>query len=465
MRRNGPSTAVAALVMATSLSACAPLPWRTLSSSHDDALAVERHDVAPPSATSRAAPNATPANRRDTLDRIWRTVDAKYRDADVARKALPALVPRSTSDLETVGSDVDFYRVLQRNGGAIEDSHTLVITPLEAEQWRTQRSTAIGIEYDIVDGRVVVTSVSPGFPAAEQGVRRGMLIEQIDDQPIDDAFLAAAALRRDEDSPETRDESAPENRSLVAVWSRLGGNDATPGVHRVALRRADESRMQVDLLARAVDVPTVERFDPLPSGVGVLRWSRFDPSVLPRLSDDLARAAEEGRAFVIDLRHDPGGAMDAFIDLVDHFIDRPAASGRVAFRLWELPVAFPIDGEAVDRPYLEPIALLIDGATGSAAGMTAHALAELCDAIVVGVPTSGRVVGLLREFELPDAGVLQVAELGFTSPHGRRMENAPPLPTVPATPTWAQLRAGADVLLRVAEHASLAVERTRGDPR
>ena len=106
-----------------------------------------------------------------------------------------------------------------------------------------------------------------------------------------------------------------------------------------------------------------------------------------------------------------------------------------------------------------PIAILIDRSTGSAAELTAHALVELRDALPVGERTCGCVVGIQREFMLPDGGALRVAEASFRSPHDRRMESDPLLPAVTVEPTLAALRAGDDVVLQAAERALLTESR------
>jgi C-terminal processing protease CtpA/Prc len=311
---------------------------------------------------------------------------------------------------------------------------------------------------------VLVENVVEGFPADEQGIKRGMVIQAIDDRPLDAAFLAKAlAEPADGVTDNDADPEAAEparirrlNLELRAVRALLTSEDGAPRKHRLTLQRADDAVIQVEILARAGDVPTVEHYTLLPSGIGVLRLSRFDPSIRDRLERDIASAREHSRGLVIDLRANPGGEVGMFQWLVDQFIDRPVALGRMTVRLWNQPISRPIAGEPAFDPYLKPIALLIDRYTGSAAEWTAHALVELRDAVPVGERTCGCVVGVRREFVLPDGGVLRVAEAGFRSAHDRRMENDPLQPKITAEPTLAEARAGDDVQLRVAERALLA---------
>jgi carboxyl-terminal processing protease len=442
------------LAASTALAGCAALPTRDLSSSHEVALAFDHREVAPPSTTGFAPANATPERRRDTLDRIWRVIDDEYFDPTFATVDLPALKARSREDLAKVASDADFYRVLQTAIGGLPDSHTGVLTPREAELERTQQTTLIGIGYRVVEGHLVIVEVLPGFPAHESGVRVGMLMESVDGQSLDAAFLAKAAKDAVLD-PSVDPAISREAAQLRAVSALLAPGEGTPRAHHVALRRADDSVWQTTLRARDGDVPTEEGLTLRPSGVAVLRLSRFDPSVVPALVRDVQKAGTESRALIVDLRNNLGGDVGVFSDLIDQFLDGPVVVGSETLRFWHFPVTFDVHAEPAAHPYLKPVAVLIDGATASAAEMTAHALVELREAIPVGESTCGCVVGLAREFVLPDGGVLRVAEVGFRSPHGRRMERDPLEPAITVAPTLAQLRAGADVAVDEAERALL----------
>jgi C-terminal processing protease CtpA/Prc len=71
-------------------------------------------------------------------------------------------------------------------------------------------------------------------------------------------------------------------------------------------------------------------------------------------------------------------------------------------------------------PLLMPVAVLIDSRTGSAAELLAVTLAEQRNALLVGEPSCGCVVGVRVEYVLPDGGGLRVAETGFVSARGAR---------------------------------------------
>ena len=438
--------------------ACAPLPTRPIAFGKVDASLTNRPVLPRPSTTGFAPANATPEQRVATLDHVWQAIDSYYYDPQFERIDVAALQARSTAELASVHNDAEFYRVLKRGVAAMHDSHTLVMTPRQAEDERSQQATQIGIVFDLIDDRVVIMEVVPGFPADEQGIRRGMIIDAVDDTPLDAAFFAKAATSTDQVDaddalPTESDAARRRDRQRRAVRALLRNDDDAPHAHRLTLRRADDTIVRAEVLARTGAVPTVERFVMLPSGIGLLRLSRFDHAMLARLDRDIERARVESRGLIIDLRANGGGEVAVFRRLVDHFIAAPASLGQLTARFWDRRVTLTLQGTPIAKPYLKPIAVLIDRYTGSAAELTAHALVELRDAIPVGDPTCGCVVGIHREFVLPDGGVLRVAEASFRSPHDRRMEADPLLPAVTARPTLAEARAGDDVVLHAAEAA------------
>jgi carboxyl-terminal processing protease len=99
------------------------------------------------------------------------------------------------------------------------------------------------------------------------------------------------------------------------------------------------------------------------------------------------------------------------------------------------------------RPLSQPLAVLVDGRTASSAELTAVTLAEQRDALLVGEPTCGCAVAVRVEYVLPDGGGLRIAETGFVSARGARMQDAPTTPAVRVAPTLADLRGGLDAAL------------------
>jgi carboxyl-terminal processing protease len=192
--------------------------------------------------------------------------------------------------------------------------------------------------------------------------------------------------------------------------------------------------------------------------VALIRFSRFLPEVRQAIERALldARAA---RAIIIDLRGNGGGLFEFYRWFAGRFLPEqrtvmrtvrreasPAEQGSMEVRT----------GPGNEEPLLQPLAVLIDARTASAAELTAVTLAEQRAALLVGDPTCGCVVGVRTEYVLPDGGGVRISETGFISNHGARMEGHPTVPVIRVAPTLADLRAGRDVALDEAHRRLLA---------
>lgn len=125
-----------------------------------------------PSTTGFTAANATAAQRAETVDRTWKTIDRlRYDPTFSGGTDVPALRAAAVAAVadSRVADDAAFYRVLKASVRALHDSHTLVLTAREAEDARTFRATQIGIVFAVAEGRMVVGRVVPGFPADVAG--------------------------------------------------------------------------------------------------------------------------------------------------------------------------------------------------------------------------------------------------------------------------------------------------------
>jgi len=446
------------VALALSLLASCTLPMRDLRANSAEKAAIAANPAPLPSERGFAVENRTPRQRDAIVRNVWRTIRSRYYDPAFGGKDIDRLEARTLDEARAVDNDAAFYRVLKRNVRALDDSHTLVLTPRESENNRARRATQIGIVYDFVEQRIVVERVVPNFPADRAGIRGGMLLDAIDGRPLDPGFLDRP--RDAGDDADSVDDPAPTTaadaarlRALLAVRSLLVANTGLPPVaHRLTLRRVDDSVFDATVQAIDGDVPTRIVHRLLPSGIGVIGFNRFDVTsrdALRAALDDLADA----RAMIVDLRGNGGGEESMFVWLLARFVSQPTRVGEVRGREG-------VPEELVARPgrpsFLRPLAVLVDRGTASAAELAAHALVERRGAIAVGGRTCGCVVAVRGEYVLPDNGALHVSERGYRSPDGRRMEHDPLVPAIAVTPTLSQRRHGDDVALEAAERALIA---------
>lgn len=125
----------------------------------------------------------------------------------------------------------------------------------------------------------------------------------------------------------------------------------------------------------------------LPGGVGLLRVAAFQADLPARVFHEVRGLAAEGlRALIVDVRDNPGGELDAMIELAGDFL---AAGDAIV-------TVVDGDGDEVvhrarrDGPYAMPLVVLVSRGTASAAEVFAGALQARGRAVVVGEPTWGK---------------------------------------------------------------------------
>jgi carboxyl-terminal processing protease len=123
-----------------------------------------------------------------------------------------------------------------------------------------------------------------------------------------------------------------------------------------------------------------------------------------------ALEAQGMRELVIDLRDNPGGEAQAFLELAGDFLE----PGTL--------VATMVDGEGDETPYRSwqetpyrmPVTILVNRGTASAAELFAECLAARGRARVEGGPTYGKRVGM-EVVVGPDGGAWAVTAVVFTT--------------------------------------------------
>jgi C-terminal processing protease CtpA/Prc len=452
----GAALGVAALLLA----ACAQWPTRPSSGLITDVP----WNVAPPSSTGLSSVYASERARVDVGERVWQLVADRFHDPrmngvdwlDVRNVYLPRLA--------AADSDAALYRELKAMLAQLRDSHTQVLTPREAVDTRRFVAPRTGLTLGLIDERVAVIEVDADSPAAAAGLRRGDVLAAAAGVRFDAEFLrraladpvtlrANAALFGTPEALPADERDARRVRAMRAVNGVIRaalepGTGAAPAL-RIEVQRADGSSADVTLRPAFNARPPRIDVHWLDGAVLVLGFNRFHPDLRSELETALQTAAG-ARAVIIDLRGNGGGVLDMYRWFSGQFLADERTPMRTTRRERTAAGTQSVTGLRVGpgrRPLLQPLAVLTDGRTGSAAELTAITLAEQRNAILVGEPTCGCVVGVRVEYVMPDGGGVRIAESSFVSARGARMEGEPTQPDVRIVPSLDDLRAGRDVAL------------------
>jgi carboxyl-terminal processing protease len=251
--------------------------------------------------------------------------------------------------------------------------------------------SGIGVEVTIEDHVLTVIAPLDGSPAARAGIRSGDAILSIDGKPIGNAPL---------------DEAIGRIRGAPGTLVRLG-------IGREGLA----SPLDLDIERALVTVHSV-RFEMLEAGIGYLRISQFSDTTGADTSAALRALEEQAggklRGLVLDLRNNPGGVLDAAVEVSDAFLDRGtivSADGRSA------ESRFRMEAVRGDLARGAPVAVLVNGGSASAAEIVAGALKDNGRAKLLGQKTFGKG-SVQTVLPLEDGQALKLTTSLYFTPSG-----------------------------------------------
>ncbi len=239
---------------------------------------------------------------------------------------------------------------------------------------------------------LVVTPI-PDTPAYRAGVRAGDVILEVDGDPTD-KMTSREAVRR---------LKGPEGTSVTI---KLGRGSAPPAL--LTLKRAP------------IPKHTVPYAFLLEDGVGYAKVNTFGQTTAQELREHLEALKENGmRALILDLRDNPGGALNAAVEVASLFLDRGQTVASVRGRSVGLVRTFKAvrRGEFADLP----LAVLLNLGSASASEIVAGALQDHDRAMVVGERSWGK--GLVQTVSpLQNGGAAAITTGRYYTPSGRLIQ-------------------------------------------
>src|SRR3990170_5179630 len=313
------------------------------------------------------------------------------------------------------------YAAIRGMTESFNDSHVGFLTPdANRERLNRQRGqagfTGAGLIIRALEGRIYATSVIPGSPAEQAGVRDFDRILRIDN-------------------------TSTEGMEISQVSSLIRGLTGTPV--RLTLQRGGASSPVVATITRApIVIPSIFRAELLDGGIGYIRLFQFVERTGADFRTAVTRLMErQMRALIVDLRGNSGGYLNELNIVLNTIL--PAGLPVYTEMRRAVPARVVTTTGTPLLPPTMPITVLVDDGSASASELLSAAIQEHRRGQLVGGKTAGAVEASIM-INLSDGSALSVTIFRLASGKGMRLEGTGVTPDIEAAMTAADFDAGTD---------------------
>lgn len=275
------------------------------------------------------------------------------------------------------------------------DPHSTYLEPDEFQSLQAHTSGefgGLGIEVGIEDGFVRVITPIDDTPAQRAGVKTGDLITKLDDKPVQGMEL---------------------NEAVDLMRGKPGSK-----VVLTIVREGEEKPLEIEVIRDVIQVASV-RSRMLDDHFAYLRVSQFQVDSGSEVRKHLRELmSDELKGLVLDLRNNPGGVLQAAVDIGDTFL----SEGLIVYTKGRLPESeqrFSAKRETL-LPDL-PMVVLINGGSASASEIVAGALQDQKRAIIMGLDSFGKG-SVQTVLPLTKERALKLTTALYYTPNGRSIQ-------------------------------------------
>lgn len=334
---------------------------------------------------------------------VWNTVKKDFVDQPVSEKDL-------------------FYGALEGMVAGANDPYTSFFDPEAAEQFNSELSGkffGIGAEIGLnKDGDIAVIAPLPGTPADTAGLK------------ADDRILAI-------DGVDTS------GMTVSEAVDRIRGDKGTE-VKLIILHSGDKQAKEIPITRDEITVKSVKS-EVRSDDIAVITVSIFNEDtekLFAAAVDDVKKKNPQG--LIIDLRNNPGGLLDAAINLAGYWMDGQTA---VIEKTESEARNYPADGPNTLQGM--PTVVLVNGGSASASEILSGALQDYHMATIIGEQTFGK--GSVQEFQnFSDGSAVKITVARWFTPLDRSIDKEGITPDTEVKFTEADFNAKLDPQLQAA---------------
>jgi carboxyl-terminal processing protease len=404
-----------------------------------------------PAAVSKpaAGQRLTLKDRKEVFEKVWREIHDHYYDASFNGVDWDEVHRRYAPVVAATKKDQEFYALMSQMTSELHDAHTRFNSPEQWKNFRRQQGVTVGFSVDDVDGKTVVTNVIPGTDAAHAGIEPGMEVLRVDDTPV---------AERIADIEKKRLPSSSERATRWFIYNRVFAGPVDTLV-KVTLQRGDgsafEATMRRQIYSAAPEVTT----HVLPSGNVYIRFDGFQHPITKEFRQALEKF-RDAPGLILDLRRNGGGDLAVLLPIAGYFFGQKTLFAKDSTRtgkplssyvgLFKLPLQLYV-GRPGEQIYSGPVVILVDAHSASSSEVFAAGMQDTLRAKVIGSQSCGCVLGIAKPRVMKGGGVLEMSEVLWFSPKGRKLEGTGIIPDKIVVPSVADLQRRRDPVLAEAD--------------
>ena len=325
----------------------------------------------------------------ELYDNVWRLINSKYVDQTNNEQDWSKWRHRYDDVIKT---DADAYVAIETMVASLNDPYTKFLDPKEfSEETGSIKGSlkGIGIQIGVKDGKL-------------------MVIAPIEDTPAEKAGLMA------DDEILSIDGKSTKGITVDKAADQIRGEEGTNVT--IVVKRKDQEPKSYTITRKEIEIKSVSQKIPenvnMPKDICYIRLSSFISRNASKEISDILTKSTDKKAYILDLRSNPGGLLSNAIYISDMFLNGGAIVSTVDRDGYK-------ETTKANRGTLttKPLVVLVDKGSASASEIFSGAIKDNKRGVIVGTQSFGK--GLVQEInKLPNNAGINITIQKYLTPNG-----------------------------------------------
>ena len=273
------------------------------------------------------------------------------------------------------------------------DPYSSYMSPEIFNEMQTETSGefgGLGIEVSMESGVVKVISPIDDTPASRAGIKAGDYIVKINDTQV-------------------------QGKSLSEAVDLMRGPVGS-GIKLTIRRRGEKKALNFNIIREIIEVKSVKA-DLLEKNIGYIRLTSFNENSAEQIRKEIKNLEKNNKikAYILDLRNNPGGLLSQAIEVSDFFLDNGEIVSTKSRKASENRKWFANNGDLING---KTLIVLINYGSASASEIVAGALKDHKRAILLGENSFGK--GSVQSIiPLKNNGAIRLTVAKYYLPSGK----------------------------------------------